>query len=50
MPKAALVVQQLGDEDVSPGTIPFTRVEMSMVSISGNVSEASGRTRHSCVS
>lgn len=25
MPKTAVVVQQLGDEDLPPGTVPFTR-------------------------
>lgn len=50
MPKTAVVVQQGGDEELPPGTIPFTSAKIPMVSSSGNVSEAPGRTRQSCVS
>lgn len=45
MPRAALVVQHLGDDELPPGTIPFTSVEVAVVSSTGNVSETPRKTR-----
>lgn len=39
MPRSALVVQHLGDDELWPGTTPFTSIEVAVVSTTENVSE-----------